>query len=143
MEAQIRAILDDLEARGGMIECLRTGLVQRRIAERAYEWERRVQSGEQPVVGVNRFRAAAEEEVQLHRADPALEKAQQERLSQLRARRDARVVGGCLERLETAARGSENLMPYLLEAVGAYATVGEITTRLRRVFGEYSPPRDF
>jgi methylmalonyl-CoA mutase, N-terminal domain len=143
MEQKIRAVMDDIEGRGGMVECLKSGYIQKQIGRRAYEWEQKVAKGEQPVVGVNKFRTAADEDVEIHSADPALEKAQRERLKKLRAERDGGAVERALGALEKAARGSENLMPYILSAVRVYATTGEIAGRLRRIFGEYSPPTDF
>jgi methylmalonyl-CoA mutase N-terminal domain/subunit len=89
------------------------------------------------VVGVNRFKQDAAEEPGGFRLDPELEKQQIERLRQVRASRSAAVVGGRLQGLEQAARGNENLMPHILGCAEAHATVGEISDRLRAVFGEY------
>jgi methylmalonyl-CoA mutase N-terminal domain/subunit len=144
METKIRAVMDDLESRGGMVECLKQGYVQKLIAQRAYEWEQKVARGEQIIVGVNRFRSGeAEEEVAIHRADPKIERGQREKLTELRRTRDTARALRALEDLEQAARGQGNLMPQILAAVRAYATTGEIAGRLRHVFGEYSPPMDF
>jgi methylmalonyl-CoA mutase N-terminal domain/subunit len=143
MEKRIRSVMDDLEARGGMVACLESGHVQRLIAKRAYEWEKKVASGEQPVIGVNKFRTGDDADVEIHAADPEIERGQRERLAKLRAERDGAAVTRALGRLEQAARGSENLMPAILDAVRVYATVGEIAARLRGVFGEYQPPTDF
>jgi methylmalonyl-CoA mutase, N-terminal domain len=140
METAIRAVMDDIERRGGMVECLRSGWVQRRIGERAYEWQRKLESREVVVPGVNRFASDAAEAVEVHRVPPEVERAQTARVAAVRAGRDERAAHRALERLEAAARGTDNLMPSIVEAVAAYATVGEITTALRRVFGTYVPP---
>ncbi len=96
-----------------------------------------MERGETVVVGVNRFRQPEQHPPVTFRIDPALERSQIERLRELRASRAAAEVERRLEALEQAARGSDNLMPRILGACEAYATVGEISDRLRRVFGEY------
>jgi len=140
MERAICGVMDEIERRGGMVECLRSGWVQRKIGERAYEWQRKLDSGEVIIPGVNRFGTAEMQEVAVHRVPMALEQAQLERVKGVRATRDAAAVAGALERLTMAAGRNENLMPRVVEAVRAYATVGEITGALRRVFGTYVPP---
>jgi len=96
-----------------------------------------VESGKQIVVGVNRFQLENEQAVPTFRIDPALERAQVEELRRLRASRSAQAVAERLAELERAARDGSNLMPPILDAAAAYATVGEISDRLRTVFGEY------
>ncbi len=141
MEQAIGGIMQEIDRRGGMVECLRTGWVQKRIGERAYEWQRKLDKGEITVVGVNRFAGdGAPEEVSVHRVPLELEQAQIERLRAVRARRDQAAVAGALERLTVACKSSDNLMPYISAAVRAYATVGEITAALRRTFGTFMPP---
>jgi len=141
MERLIAGVIEEIDERGGFVECLRTGWVQRRIAARAYEWQKGLDDGSQVVVGANAFQSnEAPEDVEVHHVPLALEEAQIERLRKLRARRDEAAVARALERLTVAAKGADNLMPYVVEAVRAYATVGEITHTLRRVFGAYAPP---
>ena len=96
-----------------------------------------VEHGEQIVVGVNQFQAESPTPIQLLRIDPEIERAQVERLRALRGRRDAAKSSAALAEVERRARGKENLMPAVLAAVEAWATVGEIADALRRVFGEY------
>jgi methylmalonyl-CoA mutase N-terminal domain/subunit len=96
-----------------------------------------VEGGDQVVVGVNRFQAAEEQTIPTMRIDPEIERSQIARLNALRARRDATKSSAALEEVERCARGTENLMPAILTAVEAYATVGEISDALRRAFGEY------
>jgi methylmalonyl-CoA mutase N-terminal domain/subunit len=144
MEEKIRGVMDQIEARSGMVECLRSGWLQQQISQRAYEWEQKVKTGAEKIVGVNLFASGeAPEEVEIYEVDPALEKEQIERLNRNRAERDQEAVNGALQRLERDARGTENLMPAIVEAVKVYATVGEIMGTLRKVFGEYRPTTAF
>jgi len=123
---------------GGMLRAIETGYVQREIQEAAYVYQRAVETNDTVVVGVNRFRAEADAGVPLHRSDPAVEQSQIERVRALRLRRDAERVEIALTLLEDAARAAtENLLPRILDCVESYATVGEISHRLRRVWGEY------
>ena len=126
-----------IDAMGGMLRAIETGYVQREIQEAAYRYQRAVETGDAVVVGVNRFRADEEEGVPVMRIDPAVERSQVERLRALRARRDGEAARATLTRLESAASGTENLLPHILSAVEAFATVGEISHTLRRVWGEY------
>src|SRR5262249_9354316 len=127
MEREIKSVMEEIERRGGMVECLRTGYVQRRIGERAYEDQRKLDGGEAVVVGVTKCGSeAAAEDVEVHRVPLELERAQVERLRKLRAGRDEAAVGQALERLVAAAKSTDNLMPYIALAVRAYATVGEM-----------------
>jgi methylmalonyl-CoA mutase N-terminal domain/subunit len=129
--------LKKIEAMGGMLRAIETGYVQREIQESAYRYQKAIERQEQVVVGVNRFQVEEEEQVSVLRIDPALEQAQVERVRALRARRDATLTSDTLHRLEQAAKTDENLLPHILACVEAYATVGEISNTLRRVWGEY------
>jgi methylmalonyl-CoA mutase N-terminal domain/subunit len=138
--------MDDLETRGGMVRCLDEGIIQRRLAERAFEYQRDLDSGRVPVVGVNTFAAPAAQadpSLQIHRVDEAAEDARALAVKQLRQTRDQGATTRALDQLEAAARGDANLMPPIYDAVMTYATVGEITERLRRVFGVYTPSTVF
>jgi methylmalonyl-CoA mutase N-terminal domain/subunit len=127
-----------IDEMGGMLRAIETGYVQREIQEAAYQYQRAVETDEAVVVGVNRFRSEADETpVPTLRIDPATERAQVERVRALRLRRDAEKTEAALAHLEDAARGSDNLLPRILACVEALATVGEISHRLRRVWGEY------
>lgn len=128
--------IDDL---GGAVAAVEQGYMQEEIQAAAYKTQQAVESGEQIVVGVNRFRIENEEQPTLHRVDPALGKQQIERLQALRSRRNGEQVAERLAALKRAAEGKDNLMPYILDAVRSYATVGEICNALRDVFGEYQP----
>ena len=137
IERRAREYLERIEKLGGMLAAIEKGGGQREIQQAAFECQRAVERGEQVVVGVNRYTAAQEGAVPTLRIDPEIEQAQVERLRRLRARREAAPVRTALARVEEAARSSENLMPPILQAVEAYATVGEIADALRRGFGEY------
>ncbi|WP_435873872.1 acyl-CoA mutase large subunit family protein [Polycladomyces subterraneus] len=128
--------IDDL---GGAVAAVEQGYMQREIHRVALETQRRIESGEEVVVGMNRFQLKDEPQPPLHRVDPALERKQVERVQSLRARRDGQRVHETLAALKRAAEGTDNLMPHILACVKAYATVGEICHALRDVFGEYQP----
>jgi methylmalonyl-CoA mutase N-terminal domain/subunit len=129
--------LKRIDAMGGMLKAIETGWVQKEIQDAAYHYQRAIESKERILVGVNAFQAEEEQRIPIHVVDPALETAQVKALAQARANRNQQAVSSALERLEHAARGSENLMPHILAAVEAYATVGEIADRFRVVHGEY------
>lgn len=137
IESRAQEYLDKIEALGGMLRAIEKGYVQREIQDAAYKYQLAVENDETVVVGVNRFEVADEVPIKTLRLDAAIEDAQVERLRALRARRDANATDEALNRLELAASSSENLMPYLVNCVEAFATVGEISNRLRRVWGEY------
>ena len=130
--------LEKIAALGGMLRAIETGYVQAEIQQAAYEYHQAVERGDQVVVGVNQFVAAGEKPIPTLRVDPEIEPAQVARLQALRARRDAAKTRAVLAEIERRARGSENLLPAILAAVEAYATVGEISDALRRAFGEYT-----
>jgi methylmalonyl-CoA mutase N-terminal domain/subunit len=129
--------LKKIETMGGMLRAIETGYVQREIQESAYRYQKAIESQEQVVVGVNRFQVEEEPPINVLRIDPELEQAQVERVRALRERRDAKIVETALKKLHQAAGTNENLLPQILECVEAYATVGEISNTLRRVWGEY------
>ncbi len=129
--------IEKIDALGGMLHAIEVGYVQREIQEAAYQYQRAVESEDAVVVGVNRFRTEDDTPVPTLRIDPSVERAQVERLRALRSRRDAERTEAALTLLEDAARTTENLLPRILQCVEALATVGEISHRLRRVWGEY------
>lgn len=137
IERGAREYLQRIDAMGGTLAAIEKGYIQSEIQNAAYEFQRQVETGETVVVGVNRFQQRETEPVPVFRFDPALERQQVERLRALRASRDAPSVNGRLSALEQTARTDGNLMPHILAAAEANATVGEISDRLRAVFGEY------
>lgn len=138
-EVEQRAVdyLDKIDALGGTLRAIETGYIQREIQNAAYEYQRAVETNDAIVVGVNKFQSDEESKVKTLRVDPWVEQAQVERVRSFRERRDATTCEAALAKLEEAARGSENVLPRILECVEASATVGEISNRLRRVWGEY------
>jgi len=141
MEAAIEAELARVDAQGGMVRAVERGWVQREIHREAYRQERERQTGARVVVGVNRFRdEGAAPPVALHRADPALAARQVARLAEVRRARDGTRAAAALAALREAAAGKANLMPLLLDAVRAYASVGEIASVLREVWGVFREP---
>jgi methylmalonyl-CoA mutase N-terminal domain/subunit len=126
-----------IDALGGTLRAIETGYVQREIQEAAYDYQRAVETKDAIVVGVNRFQTEEDSAPPTLRIDPTIERAQVERVRAVRARRDGEATETALTQLEEAARGTENLLPRILSCVEAHATVGEISNRLRRVWGEY------
>jgi methylmalonyl-CoA mutase N-terminal domain/subunit len=137
IERRATAYLDKIHALGGMLKAIERGYVQQEIQNAAYEYQQQVDRLEAVVVGVNRFAVEEERAIPIQRIDPGLESKQVERLRALRARRDPGPWKDALKQVEDAARSGANLMPRILRAVEAYATVGEISDTLRKVFGEY------
>ena len=127
----------DLGGHYGMLRAIEQGYVQREIQNAAYAYQRAIDEKQAIVVGVNEFVSDETRAVPLQRIDEELERRQVERLKELRRRRDSEVHGAALRSVEDAARTGENLMPRIMAAVEAYATVGEIADVLREVFGEY------
>ncbi|MFN2456325.1 MAG: methylmalonyl-CoA mutase [Pyrinomonadaceae bacterium] len=137
IEARASNYLERIDAMGGMLRAIETGYVQKEIQESAYRYQRAIEKEDSIVVGVNRFQSSEESKVKTLHVNPAIEQQQIERLRAVREQRDAAAVETALAKLETAASGSENLLPLILESVEAHATVGEISNRLRTVWGEY------
>jgi len=138
IESRAKEYIARIDALGGVLRAIETGYVQGEIQRAAYEYQRAVERREQIVVGVNQFVAEKETPIPTMRVDPELERAQVERVRALRARRDSARAGAAVAEVERRARTGENLMPAIAASVEAYATVGEISDALRRVFGEYT-----
>jgi len=139
LEAAANDYLEEIDAMGGTLAAIEGGFQQRQIQESAYLVQAAIERGDQVVVGVNRYRddAVAHVPPPIQKIDPEGERRQVERVKRVRAERDGAAWQAALGRLEDAARGDENLLPPLIEAVEAYATVGEISDRLRAAWGEH------
>ena len=137
VEEGAKEYLRKIEAMGGTLRAVENGYVQREIQQAAYEYQKSIESGERVVVGVNRFQDERATPLPILRIDPEVELDQVERLQKLRARRDAVRVHAALRQVEATAHSKENLIPAIIGAVKTYATVGEISHALRKVFGEY------
>ncbi|OGO52621.1 MAG: methylmalonyl-CoA mutase [Chloroflexi bacterium RBG_16_69_14] len=142
LESRIEALLAEIESRGGALACIESGWLQNELGASAYRHAKAIESGDRAVIGVNRY-ATPSEPLVVFRVDPAGEQRQRESLQALRDRRSQADVTRCLDLVERAARSGENVVPACVEAVNAYATVGEIVGRLRTVFGEWRPTGAF
>jgi len=137
IEKRATEYLDKIDALGGMLKAIERGFVQQEIQNAAYEYQQAVDRAEAVVVGVNRFTVEEEKPIPILHIDESLERKQVERLRALRVRRDTTRWSESLKKVEEAARSGANLMPHILDAVEANATVGEISDTMRKVFGEY------
>lgn len=140
LEEGARDYFRRLDEMGGMVRAIERGFPQREILEAAQRYQRAIESKEQIVVGINAFREPDANPIPTLKIGPEVEREQVARLSALRKSRDSSKVAGALAELRAAASSSDNLLPYLLQAVKAYATVGEICGTLRDVFGTYQEP---
>jgi methylmalonyl-CoA mutase N-terminal domain/subunit len=143
MEQQAYQYFARIEEQGGVLACIDNGFFVREIHEAARLYQQQIESGERIQVGVNRFVDPDEVQIPLLEIDPAFEREQKARVQALRARRDAQAHAAALQRLENAARGTENLMDPIIDALKAYATEGEIINVLANVFGRYEEPPFF
>jgi methylmalonyl-CoA mutase N-terminal domain/subunit len=137
LEEKAKDYIEKIDAMGGMLKAIENGFPQREIQEAAYEYQRAVEHGKEIVVGVNRFQIKEDKSIPILRVDPQIEKNQIERIRAVREKRNAQKAETALMKLEEAAKGEENLLPKILDCVENYVTVGEISHRLRKVWGEY------
>jgi methylmalonyl-CoA mutase N-terminal domain/subunit len=144
MEEHIVAEMAAVERMGGIVEAVKSGALQAEVARQAYLFEQKLASGEIPKVGVNchvgESAAEADREVELYAFDPAVAATQLAGLARVRRERDERAARAALRRLSEAARGADNLMEPIMEAVKTYATLGEINRAMKDVFGEHKEP---
>jgi methylmalonyl-CoA mutase N-terminal domain/subunit len=140
MERQALDYIRQIDEMGGMIKAIEAGFPQKEIQDAAYRYQKSLEAGEKFMVGVNIFPGGTDAPPELLQIDESVARHQVERLRSVRARRDARRHAGALERLREAAAGDANTMPFILEAVKAYASVGEIVEVLKSVFGIYHEP---
>jgi methylmalonyl-CoA mutase N-terminal domain/subunit len=137
LEHQAQRYLDCIDDLGGAVAAIESGYMQREIQEAAVAQQQDVEAGRRVLVGVNRFAETAERPQTIFRVNTEVVRSQQERLRGVKLERDNEAVAAALVRLEDAARGDDNLMPAILQAVKTYATLGEVSDAMRRVFGEY------
>jgi methylmalonyl-CoA mutase, N-terminal domain len=142
VEHEALAIIERIDRLGGMVTCIQNGLIQKEIAREAYHHQQRIENGERVVVGVNKFSREEPErrQLELYEADPSLGARQRDDLARTKRSRDAREVERTLKRLRDVARSSESLMPPIIDAVKAYASIGEICSVLREEFGTFREP---
>lgn len=137
IEKEVINYLGQIDKRGGMIKCIEDGYVNREIEEASYRYQLDVEKGERIIVGMNEFTSDDDESVELLKINPKIEEIKRQKLKTLREKRDNGRVNSDLKNLEEKARANENLMPYILEAVRGYATIGEMTSALQNVYGRY------
>ncbi len=137
LEQKAVEYIEKIDALGGMLKAIENGFPQREIQEAAFEYQRAVEKQTEIVVGVNKFQIEESETIPIMKVDEAIEKGQIERLKALREKRDPAKAENVLLKLEEAAKGDENLLPKILDCVENYVTVGEISNKLRTVWGEY------
>ena len=138
VEKEAWSYIEKIDAMGGSVSAIEKGYMQQEIADSSYQYQKAVESGEKVLVGVNKFTANEKHDTPLLRVDDSIRISQTEKLTQLKKERDNKAVIECLLKIEAAARGTENLMPLIVDAVEKYATLGEISDAMRKVFGEYS-----
>jgi methylmalonyl-CoA mutase, N-terminal domain len=141
LEQKARELIERVDEIGGAVAAVEQGFVQGEIEEAAFKYTQEVESGERVIVGVNRYAEAEPEQIELLHIDPEAEKRQLERTARVRAERDAAAADAAATRVREAARGSENLLPPLRDALAAYCTVGELCEVLREEFGMYDAQR--
>lgn len=139
IEKEAMAYIEKIDKLGGAPAAIEAGYIQQEIQESAYRYQQEVESGERIVVGVNKFQIEEPPRKDILKVDPAVEKFQKEKLAAVKANRNSQKVADTLAALRSAARSDANLMPPILDAVRAYATLGEICGVLREEFGEYKP----
>jgi methylmalonyl-CoA mutase N-terminal domain/subunit len=137
LESRVWEYLHRIDAMGGAIAAIEQHFFQREIAAEAYNYQREIESGERIIVGVNKFEDQDEVAPKLAKVDPALEQKQNRRIAELRRTRDSAKVSNVLSILRSQAATATNLMPVLIDAVEARATLGEISNTLRETWGEF------
>jgi methylmalonyl-CoA mutase N-terminal domain/subunit len=140
MEAEAHDYFKRIEALGGVLPAIELGFFQREIADSAFRFQQEVDSGRRVIVGLNEYASDEPVAIPILEMDAEGERRQIERLQRVRSERDHGAVERALTRLRNAARGADNLMYPILEAVKAYATLGEVCDVFRQVFGEYQEP---
>ncbi len=137
LEEEVMRYIDRIDEMGGAVEAIEKGFIQKEIQASAYQYQKEIEAQERIVVGVNKFQASGEQPMDLLKMDPATSQRQVERIKEVRLSRNQGKVSESLQELRRAAQSDDNLMPHILKAVKAYATLGEICGVLREVFGEY------
>ena len=137
VEAKAMELIAKIDAMGGSVSAIEQGFIQDEIARSAYEYQRQIESGDKVIVGVNKFTVDKEIPIPGFKIDDSIRHVQSEKLASLKARRDAEKVESSLTAIRTAALGTDNLMPHVIEGVENWCTLGEIADVLRGVFGEH------
>ncbi|MCW3107571.1 MAG: methylmalonyl-CoA mutase, partial [Segetibacter sp.] len=137
VEQKAWELIGQIDAMGGSVNAIEQGFIQDEIAKSAYEYQRNIETGEKIIVGVNKFHIKETNNASGFKIDDSIRAVQTEKLNKLKARRTAQIAEQCLAEISTAAKDGRNLMPFVINAVESYCTLGEISDVLRKVFGEY------
>lgn len=137
VEAKAWQLIEKIDAMSGSVSAIEQGFIQNEIAKSAYEYQRKIETGEKIIVGVNKFQLKEESPIPLLKIDDSIRDAQIQRIKKLKQTRNNEQVSKCLEAVRQKVTGNENIMPAVIEAVENYCTLGEIADELRKVFGEY------
>jgi methylmalonyl-CoA mutase N-terminal domain/subunit len=137
MEAAAYKYIDKIDLMGGSVNAIEQGYIQQEIADAAYQYQMDIEAGRQIIVGVNKYQSQEKVNPDVFRVDDSIRQTQVDKINLLKAERNNEAVNLKLAQLKEAAKGTENLMPFILAAVEEYATLGEIADTLRSVFGEY------
>jgi len=140
IEKKVTDYLGEIEDRGGILETIKSGWFQNEISRSAYQKQKEIEGGKRVIVGVNKFMTDEKWSFQIHRADPKVAEEMKKRMKKLREERDNTRVRQALDKLRRTAEGQSNLVPFVIEGVKAYATLGEICDVFRKVYGEYKGP---
>ncbi len=143
IEEQVLVKIQEIEGMGGVISCLEQGYFHKELGQSAYNYQKQIEDKERIIVGANRYQTKEETQIPVFKVDEAIEARQIARLQELKTKRDENAVNTALTKVETAARENRNTVPETIEAIKAYATVGEISDILRKVYGEYRDPAIF
>ena len=137
MEQEVTKYIEKIDAKGGMIKCIEDGYINQEIEEASYKYQLEVETKQRIIVGVNEYTTDQDDPVDILKINPQIEMIQKKKLDHLRKSRDNKKVNQGLSKLENAARTGENLMPYIVRSVRDYATIGEMTNALQKIYTRY------
>lgn len=137
IEQEVTKYIEKIDAKGGMIKCIEDGYINQEIEEASYKYQLEVETKERIIVGVNEYTTNQDDPVDILKINPQIEMIQKKKLDHLRNSRDNKKVSQGLSKLENAARTGENLMPYIVQSVRDYATIGEMTNALQKIYTRY------
>ena len=143
LECEAKNLIAEIRRRGGMVKAVESGFVQREILRTAYEYQQAVERKEEIIVGVNAYQSEGQKRPPIFKLNARNQREQRERVRRFKQRRDSKKIASCMEKLDRAARGKDNLVPLFIEAVKSKVTLGEICVVLRSGFGEYRPAAKF
>jgi methylmalonyl-CoA mutase N-terminal domain/subunit len=137
VEEKAWQLIEKIDAMGGSVSAIEQGFIQNEIAKSAYEYQRKIETGEKIIVGVNKFQVKEETPIPLLKIDDNIRDAQVEKIKRLKETRSQEQTAKCLEAVREKAASDENIMPSVIDAVENYCTLGEIADELRKLFGEF------